>query len=270
MNIGIIGHGTVGKALEEIIKETLNVFIRDIKYDNTYTIEEIVKNCNIIFICISTPNREDGVFNSRLFDEVIYSLEEKSKKINKNPLVVIKSTIVPLLLRKYTNEIENLRLVVNPENLTENNALEDLKNCQFQILGGSKKDTDVVERFFKKNTILNDSVKFAHLGIIEASLIKYIRNSFLATKVSLLNEFFKIFEELGTENSWEEIMEALHLDERMGTSHYLIPGPDGKFGWGGKCFPKDIEAITKMAPQMYERLRLLENVQEINKKHRGE
>jgi len=81
-----------------------------------------------------------------------------------------------------------------------------------------------------------------------AELIKYMNNCFFATKVSFLNEMYQIAEKCGA--NWEEAVEGFVRDGRIGHSHMNVPGPDGKFGFGGSCFPKDIQAMINFAQSL--------------------
>ena len=81
-----------------------------------------------------------------------------------------------------------------------------------------------------------------------AELIKYMNNTFFATKVSIMNEFKRMSDALGT--SWEDAMHGFAADGRIGDSHLHVPGPDGKAGYGGVCFPKDVNAITSLGKEL--------------------
>ena len=110
------------------------------------------------------------------------------------------------------------------------------------ILGGDKKLIDCVsklylQRFKNKNIIKTDT--------ITAELIKYMNNSFFATKVSIMNEFKLLSEKIGA--NWDDALNGFASDGRIGDSHLNVPGHDGQFGYGGKCFPKDVCALVKFA-----------------------
>jgi UDPglucose 6-dehydrogenase len=102
--------------------------------------------------------------------------------------------------------------------------------------------------------------------IKSASLFKYMMNSYLATKVTFMNEFKKLAD--SEEVDWHGIKELSRHDYRIGTTHMDVPGPDGERGWGGACFPKDIAAIQMEALDLNTELELLGRVEDINKKHR--
>jgi UDPglucose 6-dehydrogenase len=92
-------------------------------------------------------------------------------------------------------------------------------------------------------------------------------NSYLAAKVSFMNEFNKLAEAEGVE--WKDITDIASYDQRIGLTHMAVPGPDGRYGWGGACFPKDITAIIKEAEQLSLDFKLLRNIESINKEHRN-
>ena len=99
---------------------------------------------------------------------------------------------------------------------------------------------------------------------VTASLVKYTLNTFLASKVLFMNEIHKIFTSLNTISSWEEFTAILMAEGRIGPSHMQVPGPDGKLGFGGACFPKDLSALINFAEEEGETLELLKSVRKIN------
>ena len=98
-------------------------------------------------------------------------------------------------------------------------------------------------------------------------MFKYLANSFMATKVTFMNEFYQLAQHFDV--NWQDIKEIAKNDSRLGHTHWDVPGPDGKFGFGGACFPKDVAAICEQAIDVGMSLELLERVETINKKHRA-
>jgi UDPglucose 6-dehydrogenase len=138
-----------------------------------------------------------------------------------------------------------ISFVFNPEFLTERRARLDFINSARIVLGGSKINTGKVEKLYR--------ARFPYVKIIKtdfetAELIKYMANCFFATKISFMNEMKQISEKLGT--NWEDAINGFISDGRIGNSHIDVPGHDGELGFGGKCFPKDINAIIKKAEQL--------------------
>jgi UDPglucose 6-dehydrogenase len=138
-----------------------------------------------------------------------------------------------------------LDIVFNPEFLTEANAVEDYKNQNRIIIGGERPGTTTVKRLFAK--------AFPKIPIIKTSstiaeMIKYVTNTFLAMKVSYANEVYQLCQGLNID--YDKVIEYARYDDRLGNSHWSVPGPDGDFGFGGHCFPKDIAALQFVANQL--------------------
>ena len=108
---------------------------------------------------------------------------------------------------------------------------------------------------------------FKKPNIKEASIIKYTINSFLATKVIFMNEIEELCTSLGV--SYDNVVTAVKLDKRMGFSHFQVPGPDGEYGFGGACFPKDTSALHHFAKQQCIEMNVLKSIIEKNNKLRG-
>jgi UDPglucose 6-dehydrogenase len=159
-----------------------------------------------------------------------------------NYIVVIKSTIPPGTTDQLNTEYSNLDIVFNPEFLTEANAVEDYKNQNRIIIGGDRPSSTYVKQIFAK--------AFPKVPIIKTSstiaeTIKYVTNTFLSMKVSYANEIYQICKALDID--YDKVIEYARYDERLGNSHWSVPGPDGDFGFGGHCFPKDIAALQFVA-----------------------
>jgi UDPglucose 6-dehydrogenase len=145
------------------------------------------------------------------------------------------------LSEKYTaNEI-----VFNPEFLTERNAEADYNNQKTIILGGSSRATTLLKPVFSKVFPKADIIK---TDSTHAEMVKYLTNTFLSVKVSFANEMWSLCKELGVD--YDKIVEYSRGDERLGRSHWAVPGPDGDFGFGGHCFPKDLSALISLTKEM--------------------
>ena len=238
MNIGIIGQGFVGNAIYQKFKNYYDVLTFDIKgviHCNS-TLEEINENCNIIFVCLPTPMNADGSCNVSIVESVLNDLEILSSLEQEEKIIVIKSTIPPNTTKKWNKEYTFLDIVFSPEFLTEANAVSDFNNQTRIILGGDKIPTTklkpIFAKAFPKATIIKTDSTYAEM-------IKYVTNSFLATKVSFANEMYQICK--GLDVDYDKVIEYACYDERLGKSHWSVPGPDGDFGYGGHCFPKDVK-----------------------------
>ena len=232
--IAIIGHGYVGKAVEFGFKNSKNKIqlIDPNLYNNSV---DDVLDPFISFICVPTPSADDGSVDASIVTEVVNKLIE-----NTTGLIVIKSTVIPSVVQKLSDKSN--RVIYNPEFLTERSALNDFVNPCMHIFGGSKKETSVLENFYKSNSRCKSAPVY-FMSAAEASFVKYGINSFLATKVIWFNQYKDLIDNFGCD--YDTIINAIGCDPRIGYSHILVPGHDGKKGFGGACFPKDTSALTK-------------------------
>ena len=243
MNIGIIGQGFVGNAVYQKFKNYYNVLTFDLQFKLcNSTIEEINENCDIIFVCLPTPMAKDGKCHIGIVEEVLNDLELRTSFDQKDKIVVVKSTIPPGTTKKWDNEYKFLNIVFSPEFLTEANAVSDFENQNRIILGGNKKYTTKLKPIFAK---VFPKAHIIKTGSSHAEMVKYVTNAFLATKVSFANEMYEISNALDID--YDKVIEYAIYDERLGKSHLNVPGPDGDFGYGGHCFPKDVNALKSLA-----------------------
>ncbi len=264
LKLGIIGKGFVGGSVAHGFDRNVEQIIVDPQHSET-TLKECVKqNPQIIFICVPTPQSESGDVDVSISKTVLAEIN----KFRYKGIVVIKSTISPNHLTKFTEDYK-LRIVYNPEFLTEANANWDFCNPSMQILGGNWDDCEAVEKAYVHHTSVKIVPTFK-TDIITASLLKYTINSFLATKVTFMNELHVLHANSGAESSWEQFTDMLQRDPRIGDTHLQVPGPDGKFGFGGHCFPKDTSAFVYYSEEQNTLLNLLEKAININDQIRGD
>ena len=189
---------------------------------------------------------KDGSCNVELVREVLSRLNKETKAI-----IVNKSTVVPGTTEKFNEEFKNLEIVFNPEFLTERNSVEDFNNQSRIILGGPRPAITMIKQIY--STVFPKAYVIK-TGSKHAEMIKYFTNSFLATKVSFANEMHELCTALNLD--YDKVIEYATLDNRIGNTHWAVPGPDGDLGFGGHCFPKDLSAIINMS----DKLRLTNNV----------
>ena len=260
MNLGIIGKGFVGSAVAHGFDKDCDQVIVDPKYtDNEIT---DVLDCKLVFVCVPTPPNEDGSINVDIVNDVLIELSMRDYK----GVVVVKSTIIPDYLHEFKKEFD-LKIVYNPEFLTEANANEDFKNPPFQVFGGKWRDCEVVEKAYLRYSSVRIVPTFK-VDLTTASLLKYTINSWLATKVTFFNELKQLHELGSSMVSWEQFTDMLSRDDRMGNSHMKVPGPDGEPGFGGHCFPKDTEALLHYANNKNIKMSVLRKAVQTNKKLR--
>ena len=236
--IGIIGQGFVGNAIYQKFKGFYDVYTYDIdESKSNSTKDELFANSKIIFTCLPTPMNPDGSCNIDLVESVISEINERGKYT-----VVIKSTVAPGTTEALNTKYTNLDIVFNPEFLTEANAVQDFDNTTRVVLGGPRKATTLLKRIYRKVFAQAHIVK---TGSTHAEMVKYVTNMFLATKVSYANEIYRLCDALDLD--YDKVIEYATFDERLGKSHWAVPGPDGDYGFGGHCFPKDLAALLSLA-----------------------
>ena len=259
MNIGIIGQGYVGTAIKLGFEQHYNVLTYD-KFDlakSTHSkISDLVEETKVIFVCVPTPMRKDGTCYTGIVEEVIREINETAD----DHIIVIKSTIPPGTTDRINKEYTHSTVIFNPEFLTEQNFLEDFKNQKRIILGGDRKGTNQLRQIYSK---VFPNATIVKTGAKHAEMVKYFTNCFLATKVSFANEMYNVCQQLDL--YYDKVVEYATYDERLGKSHWAVPGPDGDFGFGGHCFPKDLSAIINS----FETFGLLEAVEEVNNQVRN-
>ncbi len=251
MRIGIIGKGYVGTALGLILEEKHSVSYYD-KYKECNDLT-VLDDCEVIFICVPTPDN-NGEIDLTAVEDAISNAPDK--------LLVIKSTVEPgttkRLAEKYKKEI-----IFNPEFLRQDHAYEDMKNANKVIFGyETEKQYEKIYRIYE-NVLLETT--YIGLEIKEAELVKYLGNIILAGQVSLANELYKIC--TAVDISYNVMRECLRYDNRIGTN-IDVPGPDGQIGFGGACFPKDLNALISYSKRAGYKPELLEKIKEINDKDR--
>ena len=248
MKIGIVGQGYVGSAVKEVFSKHYETNTFDLNGNCTCTnIEDLVDKSDIIFVCVPTPMKKDGSCDTSIvesvvknIDNIVYCFTNKNHKI-----VAIKSTIPPGTTNRLNKECKNISVIFNPEFLTEANFIDDFKNQNRIIIGGERPSTTKLRQVY---SLVFPDTKIVKTGSKTAEMVKYMTNTFLATKVSFANEMKMICDELKID--YDKVVEYSTYDKRLGKSHWAVPGPDGKLGFGGSCFPKDLNALIDMCYKM--------------------
>ena len=243
-SIGIIGQGFVGNAIYQKFRNYFDVktFDLDESKRTADTLEEVVEASDVVFVCVPTPmKRVDGSCDISIVELVISQINN----VGKDVIVVIKSTIPPTTTEMFNNTFKSITIVFNPEFLTEANAVQDFENQSKIILGGPRKGTTLLKQIYR---LVFPSTPIIKTGSTHAEMVKYLTNTFLATKVSFANEIYQVCDKLGLD--YDKVVEYATYDERLGKSHWSVPGPDGDLGFGGLCFPKDLSAMLKLTQML--------------------
>ena len=241
-NIGILGNGFVGSAVTSGFGLHANIKIYDIEPKRaTHTFSEVVNDSEFIFVSVPTPMK--GVRGGEIDLSIVYSVFDQVAETNERTdnIFILKSTVVPGTIEKIIDRYPTLNIIHSPEFLTERAARLEFINAARIVLGGAPELTTRAKGLFKD--------RFPHVNVIEtdvttAQFIKYMANCFFATKVSFMNEMRQAGDKLNI--NWDDAMAGFITDGRIGNSHLDVPGHDGSYGFGGKCFPKDLNAFIHM------------------------
>ena len=246
--VGIIGQGFVGSAIREGLKQYFEIETFDLdssKNPTCSSVGTVVHRVDeIVFVCLPTPMKKNGRCDTSIVESVISDINDASKRSGKRMIAVIKSTVEPGTTDRLNARYENIDIIFNPEFLTEANSFEDFKNQNRIILGGPRPATGKVKTMFRKAF---PKIPIVKTGATTAETVKYFINCFLSTKVSFANEMKQLCDSIGID--FDKVVEYALYDNRIGRSHLSVPGPDGSLGFGGHCFPKDLNAMIHMASE---------------------
>lgn len=294
MNIAVVGTGYVGLVTGTCLAETGNtvicvdidekkvnkmkngqipiyepglevLFKRNIEQKRlsfTTSLKEAVDKAKIIFLALPTPPGEDG---SADLSYILGVAEDLGKIITEYKVVIDKSTVpvgtakkVNVAISKNTNQ--DFDVVSNPEFLREGFAVEDFMKPDRVVIGtSSKKAQKVMDELYKPYVRQGNPIIF--MDEKSAELTKYAANSFLATKISFMNEIANLCELVGADV--DQVRTGIGSDTRIG-KRFLFPG----IGYGGSCFPKDVQALVKSAKEVGYTFSILDSVMEVNQKQK--
>lgn len=267
-SIACIGNGFVGGSLTTVMSEHgVDVYVYDKsgkivpggrRYCLSLPIDDIcslVKGCEslpnfsgVYFVCVPTPMCEDGSADLSIVESVLNELAAQPGE----RIAVVKSTVPPGSTEMWNKRFnkDGLYVVFNPEFLREASALDDMRNQNRIVLGGPRPHINKVKQIFQTAF---PKVPLIKTSSTTAEMVKYTTNCFLATKVAFANEIAQICEKLdgsGLDIDYDKVIEYAKADTRLGNSHWAVPGPDGKKGYGGHCLPKDLNSLIFLAKEL--------------------
>lgn len=256
--IGLIGRGVVGNAIAVGMSHAFVVCFYDkvlshyINGKQHLSIKSVVEAVDgPIFLCLPTPMKKDGSADISIIEGVVKEINElerdrfqdtPAKRGKPEKVLIIKSTVPPGTTETLNSRYEYVFCVFNPEFLTERTAVEDFNNQDRIIIGGPHKAVSIVKQMYQH---AYPQVPTTKTSSTIAEMIKYTTNCFLATKVAFANEIAQICRRLNID--YDKVIEYATKDQRLGISHWAVPGHDGHMGFGGKCFCKDINALIALA-----------------------
>lgn len=237
MNIGIVGYGVVGKALARLFgyeagNPDLHIYDKLLPGMNDARSKAAIRTCDLVFVAVPTPEAPDGTCNISAVEEVVSWV---------SPPMCLKSTVLPGTVDRLVKRTGK-RICFSPEYVGETkwHPWKGIESHGFVIVGGEKSLCDLVVRAYQ--AFLGPQVHYYMTDARTAELCKYMENSFLATKVAFVNQFYDLAQAYGV--NFNELRELWLADERIGRSHTVVTE---ERGYRGRCLPKDIAAIIRAA-----------------------
>jgi UDPglucose 6-dehydrogenase len=252
LKIAIVGLGAVGAGIYKLFPDAA-------VYDEPQGIgtRESVNDCDVAFVCVPTPRGADGSCDTSIVESVVKWID--------GPTIVLRSTVSIGTTSRLAKE-HGKPIVFQPEYgpaETPDHPFNDLRKVRWIILGGDRKSCKVVARAWRET--YSSDITIAFTTPEAAELCKYMENAYLAAKVTFCNEFFDIAEAVGVD--YDELRELWLLDPRIGRTHTFVDGD--RRGFGGKCLPKDLDALISTAEAAGVRPAFLDSVRSANERHRG-
>ena len=221
VTVGIIGCGFVGGALKAWLEEN-NKDVKIVVSDPPKGMNDDISGADVYFLQIHVPTDENGKQDLTLMTKLISDLPDKP--------VFVRTTILPGTSERLSKATGH-SVYFMPEFLTERTYIEDFKHQPMVFTG----EVELLSRIFKGK-------QFVRMSPLEAEITKYAHNVFGAYKVTYFNAVYDYCRRMGAD--WASVHAGMLLSGYINDTHTYVPGPDGKFGYGGKCFPKDVNAFT--------------------------
>lgn len=258
--VGQVGFGYIGTAVYELFRNDFTLRVYDKARPELDSLERVVSDSHVIFVAVPTPMERDGSCHTGIVESVLQDIQNAALKVERDLedfVVVIKSTVPPGFTARMSERFA-LRLLFSPEFLTEKNSVSDFRDSSRVILGGNPEDASVVYKFFERVWVdrLHHNYTDHPAGPVNiiccdsttAELVKYFTNVYLTTVVMFANEFNSVCRALDVD--YDVVKTLALLDSRISPSHLNVPGHDGKLGFGGSCFPKDINSLRAVCQEL--------------------
>ena len=235
ISIGFIGCGVVGNAISNFYQKTGKYNIK--KYDKYKKIGVFndILDSDLLFLCLPTP------FNSETNNSDTTEILNVCEQLNNHKYdgyILVKSTVIPESTKSLNNIFENIKIIHNPEFLSQKTADSDFENQNQIILGGDSKYTSIIKQFYH---IDFPSVKISEMSSEESEMVKFALNNFYAVKIQYFTELYLLCKDRNID--YNVVKDSMLLNNWINPMHTQVPGHDGKVSYGGMCFPKDTNAF---------------------------
>lgn len=267
MRIGILGYGSVGRAVSQL-GGVFPVAVYDpniAAYSHTAHKHEALA-ADVVFCCAPTNATPDGSLDTSIVEALIFDFAARKSA----GIFVVKSTVTPGTTQTLAARHGVDRLVSCPEFLSERTADADFCNPVDVVIGGTPADAAslraCLDRFYQFG---EDSTRYTLCSATEAELIKSARNAFYAVKISFMNELADVCARLGVDYaSFRQHLTMNGEHPWLNGQHTMVPGPDGRFGFGGKCLAKDARDLLELSMSLDAPMRMVEASLTVNAQHR--
>ena len=239
--VGIIGNGFVGNAVYQNVRDKAETKVYDVDRNRSLNTFEEVLQQEYIFVCVPTPMKKDGSCDLSILEKLFEDISNKDLELFEERTFIIKSTVPIGTTKKLVEKYPLLWIVHNPEFLTARNAVNDLANADRTVIGGDSLLTSRVARLYWGYVYWGEEPEIIQTTSDESEAIKYFSNVFLAYKVAYFNKVYDVCEKLGMD--YKNLRKGITTDPRIGESHTQVPGIDNDRGFGGTCFPKDLNSL---------------------------
>ena len=235
IKVGIIGCGFVGGALKTWLEENNSANVEVLVSDPPKGYNDDLSTVDVAFLQIHVPTEDDGTQDLTLMKELIRKLPDVP--------VFVRTTVLPGTSDMLTKETGH-HVCYMPEFLTERTHIEDFRKQTMVWPCNIPGNPEASSKYLSLLSAIFPGKKFSVMSPLEAEITKYAHNVFGAYKVTYFNAVREYCQKMGAD--WAKVHTGCLLSGYINDTHTYVPGPDGKFGYGGKCFPKDVNAFAKL------------------------
>ena len=278
--VGIVGGGVVGSAIARTYLEHVKeVCVYDIDSKRATTnLSYLLEKSNVIFICLPTPKRNDGLDGldtsciEEFFERLQRPLGFSYTPDMREKVIVIRSTVPVGFTRTLSDKFEMQNICHSPEFLTARCSFADASIPSRNLIGNTPHGKEAARQLESLYQYRFPNVQLYTVTSEETEFVKLMANSFFAVKIAFFNEMYQLMAKGGSKSglsfrSYQPILNMLLMDERISPYHTMVPGPDGEYGFGGACLPKDLsEVISYLNPTWPSTLRAAQELNQLLRK----